>query len=115
MEIIEPPFLMLDISKVFEGFGLALVILIGLELLKILKMFLTEDKIKPELVVEVAVIALCNKIITLDTKHTTGDILLGMTALLVGLSIGYFVLRFRAADKGIYRKSSATEESGKDL
>ncbi len=34
VEIIEPPFLMLDISKVFEGFGLALVILIGLELLR---------------------------------------------------------------------------------
>ncbi len=69
LEIIEPPFLQLEISKIFENFGLALIILIGLELLKILKMFLVEDKIKPELVVGIAVIALCNKIITLDTKH----------------------------------------------
>lgn len=106
---------MLDISKVFESFGLVLVILIGMELLKSMKMFLVDDKIKPELVVEIAIIALCNKVVTLDTKHIAGDILLGMAALLVGLSVGYFVLRFRAADKGIYRKSSATEESGKDL
>jgi len=69
---------------------LALVILIGLELLKVLKIFLIEDKIKPELVVEVAIIALCNKIITLDMKHTSSDVLLGIAAILVGLSIGYF-------------------------
>jgi len=34
LEVFAPPFLLLDISKVFEGFGLALVILIGLELLR---------------------------------------------------------------------------------
>lgn len=96
LEIFAPPFLLLDISKIFEGFGLILVILIGLELLKILKMFLVEDKIKPEIVVEIAFIAVCSKIITLDTKHTSGDVLLGIAAILVGLSIGYFVFRIRA-------------------
>lgn len=96
LEIFAPPFLLLDISKIFEGFGLALVILIGFELLKILKMFLVEDKIKPEIVVEIAFIAVCSKIITLDTKHTSGDVLLGIAAILVGLSIGYFVFRIRA-------------------
>jgi len=67
-------------------------------------MFLVKDKIKPEMVVEVVVIALCNKIITLDTKHTTGDVLLGLAALLIGLSFGYFVLRFRAVDKELSAK-----------
>ncbi len=62
LEVFAPPFLLLDISKVFEGFGLALVILIGLELLRVLKLFLVEDKIKPEIIVEIAVIALCNKL-----------------------------------------------------
>jgi uncharacterized membrane protein (DUF373 family) len=94
LEVFAPPFLLLDISRLFEGFGLVLVILIGMELLKSMKMFLTEDKIKPELFVEVALIALCNKIITLDAKHTGGDILLGIAALLVGLAAIYFVLRF---------------------
>lgn len=111
LEIFAPPFLLLDISKIFEGFGLILVILIGLELLKILKMFLAEDKIKPELVVEVAVIALCNKIITLDAKHTSGDVLLGIAAILVGLSIGYFVFRFRAANRETYRETAGAEKS----
>ncbi len=101
LEVFAPPFLLLDISKIFEGFGLALIILIGLELLKVLKLFLLEDKIKPEIIVEIAVIAICNKIITLDTKHTSGDVLLGIAAILVGLSIGYFVLCFRASNTEI--------------
>jgi len=114
LEIFAPPFLLLDVSKIFEGFGLVLIILIGLELLKIMKMFLAEDKIKPEMVVEVAVIALCNKVITLDTKHTSGDVLLGIAAILVGLSIGYFVFRFRASDKEIYQKLPVAEKSNSE-
>ncbi len=95
MEVFAPPFLLLDISRLFEGFGLVLVILIGMELLKSMKMFLAEDKIKPELFVEVAVIALCNKVITLDAKHTDGNVLLGIAALFAGLAAVYFVLRFQ--------------------
>lgn len=114
LEIFAPPFLLLDISKIFEGFGLALVILIGLELLKVLKLFLLEDKITPEIIVEIAVIALCNKIITLDVKHTSGDVLLGIAAILVGLSIGYFVFRFRASKEETYQKLPVADESNSD-
>ncbi len=110
LEIFAPPFLLLDVSKIFQGFGLALIILIGLELLKVLKLFLVEDKIKPELVVEVAVIALCNKIITLDAKHTSGDVLLSIAAILVGLSIGYFVFRIRASNKETCQKTLLAEK-----
>ncbi len=75
-------------------------------------MFLTEDRIKPEIVVEVTVIALCNKVITLDLKHTDGIVLLGIASLLVGLSVGYFVLRFRQADKNLSANEQNTESSG---
>lgn len=50
LEIFEPPFLLLDLNRLFESFGLILVILIGIELLKILKMFLSEDHLSPALV-----------------------------------------------------------------
>jgi uncharacterized membrane protein (DUF373 family) len=91
--IISPPFLLLDISELFDAFGLFLVILIGLELLKSMQFFLAEKRIKPEMVIEVAIIAVCNKIITLDLKHTGADLLLGMAALLVGLAATYFMLQ----------------------
>ncbi len=37
VEVFAPPFLLLDISRLFEGFGLVLIILIGMELLKSMK------------------------------------------------------------------------------
>jgi uncharacterized membrane protein (DUF373 family) len=112
VEIIEPPFLKLEISKLFENFSLALIILIGLELIKVLKMFLVEEKVKPGSVIGIAVIAVCNKIITLDTKHTSGDIMLGIAAILVGLSVGYFVFRWRAANKETHREMPAEKSNG---
>ena len=114
LEVFAPPFLLLDISKIFEGFGLALIILIGLELLKVLKLFLLENKIKPEIIVEIAVIAICNKIITLDTKHTSGDVLLGIAAILIGLSVGYYVFRFRTSNKEAFQKPPALEKSNSE-
>ncbi len=104
LDIFAPPAFLIDISKLFESFGLVLIILIGIELLKVMKMFLTEDRIKPEIVVEVAVIALCNKVITPDLKHTDGVVLLGVASLLVGLSVSYFVLRFLTADNNLSAK-----------
>lgn len=93
MAIISTPILLLDIAKLFDAFGLFLVIIIGMELVRSMQLFLTENKIKPELVIEVAVIAICNKIITLDLKHTEAGVLLGMSALLIGLSVSYFILQ----------------------
>lgn len=98
MAILSPPMFLLDISKLFDAFGLFLVILIGLELLKSMQFFLSERRIKPEMVIEVAIIAVCNKVITLDLKHIGADLLLGMAALLIGLSAGYFILQRRAIE-----------------
>ena len=92
-DIIRPPFVLLDIPTVFELFGIILVILIGMELLRSMKMFLTDDSVKPELVIEVAMIALCNKIITLDVSHLPEGIPIGIATLLLALSAAYFVLR----------------------
>lgn len=93
IDILAPPIVLLDVSTIFDIFGIVLVILIGMELLKSMKMFLTDEKVKPELVIEVAMIALCNKIITLDVSHLPAMAPVGIAALLLALSAAYFVLR----------------------
>lgn len=92
-DVLAPPVLLLEIPTVFSIFGLVLVILIGLGLIKSMKMFLNEEKVRPELVTEVAMIALCNKVITLDAGHLPGAVPLGVAALLIALSAAYFVVR----------------------
>ena len=89
--IIQPPFLLIEPQTLFSSFGLFLVILIGLELLKLLKLHLLHHKLRPEVVIEVAIIAVCNKVVTLDLKALEGVTLLGLAALLLALSAGYYV------------------------
>ena len=68
-----PPPLMIDPSDLTRLFGLFLVILIGLELLKLIKLHMSHDMVRPELVIEVAIIAVCNKVVTLDPKTMTAN------------------------------------------
>lgn len=93
VELIEPPYFLIDINRLFETFGLFLVILIGLELMKSVKTFLVSGAVKPDVVVEVAIIAIGNKLITLDIKHVAPEILPGLAATLLGLAALYFVLK----------------------
>lgn len=96
-EIIEPPYLQIEISRLFEMFSLLLIILIGLELLRSVKSYLTHGEIKPEIVVEAAIIAIGNKLITLDITQVAPEMLVGLAATLLGLAGLYFVLKRTAA------------------
>lgn len=98
--VVRPPLMMMiEPAELFASFGMFLIIVIGLELLKVLKLHLSQGKLRPELVIEVAMIAVCNKVVTLDPKAMTADTLLGLAALLLGLAAGYFVfVRARAED-----------------
>ncbi|HUL12019.1 MAG TPA: phosphate-starvation-inducible PsiE family protein [Methylococcaceae bacterium] len=84
---------MVDIDRLFESFSPFLILVTGLELLKSIKSYLVQGSINPAFVVEVAIIALGNKLITLDIKHTEPGLLIGIGAILLGLSATYFVLK----------------------
>jgi uncharacterized membrane protein (DUF373 family) len=89
--IIEPPILMLEPETLFHSFGLFLISLIGLELIKLLKVYLVNGGFDALVVIQVAIIAMCNKVVTLDVKALSGEALLGLAALLVSLAAVYFV------------------------
>jgi uncharacterized membrane protein (DUF373 family) len=89
--VLQPPFLLIEPETLFQSFGLFLIILIGLELLKLLKLHLLHHKLRPEVVIEVAIIAVCNKVVTLDPKILAAETIIGLAALLLALSAGYYV------------------------
>ena len=92
---IAPPFLLITPRTLFRFFGLFLIILVGLELLKLLKLRFEYKEIRPELVFEIALIAICNEIVTYNQDSTNGMIMVGTAALVTALSISYYVF-FRA-------------------
>jgi uncharacterized membrane protein (DUF373 family) len=98
--ILAPPFLLLAPETLFHSFSLFLISLIGLELIKLLKAHLAHGGFDIQVVIEVAIIALCNKVVTLDVKGLPAEALLGLAALLLALSAVYFVfIKKQAAAK----------------
>ena len=89
--VIAPPFLLITPRTLFHFFGLFLIILVGLELLKLLKLRFQHKEIRPELVFEIALIAICNEIVTYNQENTNSTIMFGTAALVVALSVSYYV------------------------
>lgn len=92
-DLITSPILLLDIDELLDIFGLFMLILIGLELMDTIHLYLTEHVIHVEVVMMVALIALVRKIIILDVKTLSFHTLIGIAALVLSLSIGYYVFK----------------------
>ncbi len=102
-QLINPPAFLLSIEEMLEVFGFFLMILIGLELLESIKVYLEQDRVPAEVVFLVAIVAVSRKVIILDYKVIAPEMLYGMSAVIVALGIGYFLvqraLHLRLTDK----------------
>ena len=92
-ELLKPPKLLLDLSNLLEIFGFFFMILIGLELLHTIKTYLSEESIHVEIVFLVAMIAIARKIIVLELKDLDPLTLLGMAAVILALTAGYYLIK----------------------
>ena len=84
-----------------KGFAGILLILIGLELIETVRAYLHGHRVRLEIVLIVAVIAVARHILDIDLKSADGVTLLGIAALILALAAGYFLIRHRAInDRG---------------
>ena len=111
-DIIEPPRYWLGIEQLFEIFGFFLMLLIGVELLETIKAYLSESVVHSEIVLEVALIAISRKVITLDVKVYEPLTLLGIAALIVSIALSYFFIKKCRSNIGMIGGSS--EQKGID-
>jgi len=97
-DIITPPILLLEIDELLEIFGLFMLVLIGIELLEtIAKTYMAESVNHAQIVMAVAIIAIARKVIILDVKDLSGLALLGIAAIILALSIGYYLIKKKDA------------------
>ena len=69
-------------------------VLIGIELLEtIVKTYLTQAMPHYEVVLSVAITAIARKVIILDLKEVGSSSLLGIAAIILALSAGYYLMR----------------------
>lgn len=93
-DILSPPVLLLEIDELLELFGVFMLVLIGIELLEtIVKTYLHEIPDHARIVISVAIIAIARKVIILDMKDLSGTALLGIAAIILALTIGYYLIR----------------------
>ena len=105
-DIITPPVLLLEIDELLEIFGLFMLVLIGIELLDtIAKTYMAESVDHAQIVMAVAIIAIARKVIILDVKDLSGLALVGIAAIILALSIGYYLIK---------KKDAALKESAHD-
>jgi len=105
-DIITPPVFLLEIDELLEIFGLFMLVLIGIELLDtIAKTYMSESTDHAQIVMAVAIIAISRKVIILDVKDLSGLALVGIAAIILALSIGYYLIK---------KKDAAVKDSPKD-
>lgn len=93
-DIITPPFFLLEINELFEIFGLFMLVLIGVELLEtIVKTYSSKNVNHAKIVMAVAIIAIARKVIILDVEKFSGQALVGIAAIILALSLGYFLIQ----------------------
>jgi uncharacterized membrane protein (DUF373 family) len=91
--ITELPFPSLNITALFEIFTMVLIIGIGLQLVKSFIKSVSSNVIPVLPILQISIIAVANKIITIDIKTVESYILYGLAALLVGLGIAFYLLK----------------------
>jgi len=76
-----------------HSFAGVLVVVLGLELLETLKTYFSEHQIRVEVILVVAIIAVARHLIQVDLEHTPGTVLLGLAAVILALTVGYFITK----------------------
>jgi uncharacterized membrane protein (DUF373 family) len=93
-QMLKPPrFILLDINEMLKIFGFFMMILIGLELIETIKVYLKEEMVHVEVILLVAIIAIARKVIVLDVNTVAPLSLIGIAAIVIALSAGYFALK----------------------
>lgn len=92
-DIITPPIVLLEVDELLEIFGIFLLVLIGIELLEMIKVYLLDNVVHVEVVFMVAIIAIGRKVVVLDVKDLPSLTLIGISTIILALSLGYFLVK----------------------
>ncbi|MDZ7264076.1 MAG: phosphate-starvation-inducible PsiE family protein [candidate division KSB1 bacterium] len=110
-DIISEPMFILEIDELLDIFGLFMLVLIGIELLDTIKTYLKQRVMHVEVVMIVAMIAISRKVIILDLNKYSSLTLMGIAALIISLSVGYyFIKRIHRAEENFSASMDATPE-----
>ncbi len=89
------PLLTDGVQRAFSG---VLLIVLGLELLESLRVYFEQHRVRLEIILVVAIIAVARHVINLDFHHLSGAEIAGTAALFLALTAGYYLVKKAAAE-----------------
>lgn len=98
-KITNSPYLLIEVSTLVEVFNLILIIAVGYELIKALLLIISSNTIPTVPIIEISIIAISTKIITLDIKQTNSNVIISFALLIAALGLSYFLLKFCKASQ----------------
>ena len=93
----EPPGFILTVSDLLATFAAFMAVFIAIEIFENITIYLREDIIHVEIVMATALMAIARKVIILDLDTTDSADLVGIAAIVLAISIGYWMVRSRNA------------------
>lgn len=84
---------LLNLSEIKKFLDLFFIVLIAFELFETVRVYLKDNVFHAEYIVLVGVIALARKIVLLDFEKVEPLTLVGLAALVISLTVGYFFLK----------------------
>lgn len=90
--LVAPPFMLLEISDILGTFGAFMAVLIAIEIFVNITVYLREDVIHIRIVMATALMAIARKVIILDMKEVSMQEMLGLAAVTLAMSIGYWLV-----------------------
>jgi uncharacterized membrane protein (DUF373 family) len=93
--------LVLDTEEMLDLFGFFMLVLIGLELNTSLKSYIRAGVIRGDVVIEVSLIAVAQKLIILDMSKYGGIGLIGVGTLVLALALAFWLVRTAYSRSGV--------------
>ncbi len=92
-----PLYFVLDINEIFSIYEKILIIVVGYELVKSIVIIIHSNKIPFIEILQIAVIAVANKVITLDLHKTDFYTMIGLASIIISIGLAYFLFnRYKA-------------------
>ncbi len=92
-KLVTAPILILTMTDMLATFGAFMAALIAIEIFVNITIYLRDEVIHVKIVVATALMAVSRKVIILDLKTVTDMQILGLAALVIALSVGYWLVR----------------------
>jgi len=97
IEIITPPYGLMDMKDILAIFGSFLAVLIAIEIFQNITIYLKEEVIHVQIVIATALMAISRKIIVLDFKEVGPEYVWASAAVIIALGVTYWLVSSKRA------------------